>query len=70
MAAADVYDWPPYCVCDWLTLALVLASRVPEVPPKPLVVPFAASAELKALVLKHYDPAESLACERPMFRDE
>jgi hypothetical protein len=66
----DVYDWPPYCVCDWVTSAVLLARRVPDVPPTPPVVPYTPSAELKALVLKHYDPAESLASKRPMFRDE
>jgi hypothetical protein len=37
---------------------------VPHTPPDP------PSDELKALVLKHYDPAESLTCKRPMFKDE
>jgi hypothetical protein len=65
----EVYQWPPYCVCDWVTLAVVLARRVPDKPSSPPVDPYTQSAELMALVSKHYDTAESLACKRPMFKD-
>jgi hypothetical protein len=80
----DVYEWPPYTVCDWVTSGVVLARRVADVQPNsnvqpdpgeahtvppPPVVPYTPSAEFKALVLKHYDPTESLASQRPMFRD-